>query len=150
MQTTPQAAGELADKLIATEVAIQDRMWGDTNERADSTNNQLFHAGVAQTALVAELFEGQSQEAAVATAKQLYPADWDGFRSYGGSIPNLVVAVAFFRSEIKRRILLGEDVTRTKRGEAYPSRNQPYVSSDQAAAEIAGQGGYDGGPIHQH
>jgi len=49
MSTSEQTtAGDQADQLIATEVAIQDRMWGDVNERADSTKNQLLAAGAAR------------------------------------------------------------------------------------------------------
>ena len=36
---------------------------------------------------------------------------------------------------MKRRILLGEDTTRTKRGEPYTMAH-PYVSSETAIAEI--------------
>lgn len=133
-----QTAGDLADKLIATEVAIQDRMWGDANERADSTENQLLAAGAAQiNALFFNLNAGAPRDNAFASAKHgFYPETWDGFRDYGSNVANLVVAAAFIRSEIKRRLLLGEDTTRTKRGEAYTTA-QPYVSSDEAISELS-------------
>ncbi len=41
-------AGTFADQLIKEEVVIQDRMWGDANERADSTRCQLLAAAAAQ------------------------------------------------------------------------------------------------------
>jgi hypothetical protein len=125
--TEQEAAGSIADRLIATEVAIQDRMWGDANDRADSTKNQLLAAGAAQ---INAIFFSR----VVMAQHSFYPEDWDGFRDYGSDVANLVVAAAFIRSEIKRRVLLGEDTTRAKRGEAY---TKPYVSSDVAAAELS-------------
>lgn len=137
MTTQEQStAGALADKLIATEVAIQDRMWGDANERADSTNNQLLDAALAQQVLLGtKLKAGATSEDAVEEALGFYPKGWDGLRDYGSHVANLVVAAAYLRSEIKRRILLGEDTTRTKRGEAYTTAS-PYVSSEQAISEL--------------
>lgn len=129
------AAGNRADSLIATEVAVQDRMWGDANERADSTNNQLLDAALAQVVVTKALLDGTPVEDAVEIGKGFYPTGWDGLRSYGSPVANLVVAAAFIRSEIKRRVLLGEDTTRTKRGEAYTTAT-PYVSSDEALTEI--------------
>lgn len=128
-------AGRKADNLIAGEVAIQDRMWGDANERADAVNNQLLKAGMAQLFLLSMKIEGTEPERALELAKAaLYPPDWDGFRDYGSNVANLVVAVAFLRSEIKRRIFAGEDTTRAKRGQPYTNA-QPYVTSDEAQAE---------------
>ena len=127
-------AGEIADKLIAKEVSIQDAMWGDANERADSTRNQLIVAGSAQIVVAMGKIAGVSGDDAVAFAKPYYPSDWNGLRDYGSNVANLVVAAAFIRSEIKRRILLGEDITRTKRGEAYKGPDMPYVSSAEVIA----------------
>jgi hypothetical protein len=45
----------------------------------------------------------------------IYPETWSGFRSYGGDIPNIVVAVAFMMQEIKRLLMAGEDYTRLPR-----------------------------------
>jgi hypothetical protein len=126
-------AGEQADILIETEVSIQDRMWGDANERADSENNQLLAAGLAQ--LIALNYRVHGDTGAFDTVPSVYPEGWDGFRDYGSNVANLVVAAAFIRSEIKRRILLGEDTTRAKRGEPYTTAT-PYVSSEQAASEL--------------
>jgi hypothetical protein len=126
-------AGALADKLIATEVAIQDAMWGESNERADSTRNQLIMAGMAQVALTLNKLDGWSPAEALSEARTLYPEDWNGFRDYGSNVANLVVAAAFIRSEIKRRVLLGEDTTRTKRGEVYKGPDIPYMSAEEAA-----------------
>ncbi len=129
-------AGELADDLTGTECAIQDRMWGDANERADSTKNQLLGAAVAQLVLTERKLTGDTSEEATKLAQEFYPRDWNGFRDYGSTVANLVVAAAFIRSEIKRRILLGEDTTRTKRGEAYKGPDLPYVSADEAAKSL--------------
>lgn len=140
MGTSEQsAAGAQADQLIATEVAIQDKMWGDANERADATNNQLLAAGAAQlNALFFNRVAMAPRDNAFASAKHgFYPEDWEGFRDYGSDVANLVVAAAFIRSEIKRRLLLGEDTTRVKRGEVY-THAKPYLSSEQAAQEING------------
>src|ERR1035437_3784891 len=126
-------AGVFADQAIKEEVAIQDRMWGDTNERADASRNQLLHAAIAQLDLLNFKLEGYPD--AVELAKVVYPNDWDGFRDYGSNVANLVVAAAFIRSEIKRRVLLGEDTERTKRGKPY-TKSKPYVSSDVAADQL--------------
>jgi hypothetical protein len=134
--TEQQKAGALADSLIAKEVAVQDLMWGEANERADSTENQLIAAAQAQLQLTSCLLDGH--DAARATALALldyYPEDWDGLRSYGSVVANLGVVAAFCRSEMKRRILLGEDITRTKRGEPYTTA-QPNLSSDEALAQL--------------
>ena len=146
MKEIQQAAGIAADRLIATEVAIQDKMWGDANERADSTKNQLLGAGIAQLMLLSAKLDGETADFALEVGQSFYPADWDGFRDYGSNVANLVVAAAFIRSEIKRRLLLGEDTTRAKRGEPYTAAT-PCVSSEEAAQAI---NGYDGGEIFQH
>jgi hypothetical protein len=127
------SAGDQAGALIETEVAVQDRMWGDANGRADSTDNQLIHAALAQVVVTQAILN--NDEDPVGVAKPFYPTGWEGLRSYGSPVANLVVAAAYLRSEIKRRILLGEDTTRTKRGEAYKA-STPYVSSEEALAEI--------------
>lgn len=128
-------AGNQADHFIATEVAIQDRMWGEANERADSTNNQLLHAAMAQLVLLNAKLQGETAEDALEIAKEFYPAGWDGFRDYGSNSANLVVAAAFLRSEIKRRVLLGEDTTRASRSQPYVTAS-PYVSSEEAAEGV--------------
>lgn len=135
MNSEQKSAGDKADALIAIEVAIQDAMWGDANERADSTKNQLMDASLAQQVLLKTKLEGSSVENATELAREFYPTGWEGLRDYGSNIANLVVATAFLRSEIKRRLLLGEDTTRTKRGEAYTIAS-PYMTSEQAAATL--------------
>jgi len=139
LKEDPSVAGVFTDQLIKEEVAIQDRMWGDANERADASGNQLLAAGIAQATLVRAKNDNlsvYSGEALLNEIKErLYPPDWDGFRDYGSNVANLVVAAAFIRSEIKRRVLLGEDTARAKRGEAYTTA-KPYVSSDVAAEEL--------------
>lgn len=137
MNIEQSVAGTKADELIATEVAIQDRMWGDANERADATNNQMVAAGLAQVMLVYQQGLGHPPEDALDIATQFYPETWNGFRTYGSTVANLVVASAFLRSEIKRRLLLGEDTTRTKRGEAYKGPDFPYISSEDAAKALS-------------
>lgn len=118
-------AGRMADEMIAGEVARQDKMWGAANERTDSSKGQLFHAGLAQQ--MALLNKQNGDPAAFAIPPHIYPADWGGFRDYGSDVANLVVAAAFIRQEIKRKIAAGEDTTRTSRNpvtQAYPG-DQP-------------------------
>lgn len=112
--------GKQADRLIEQEVKLQDAMWGKMNERADISKGQLFHAGHTQVAAVLARRFGNpgSFDTGSAVHTAFFPKDWDGFRSYGGDIPNLVVAVAYLRQEIKRLMLAGEDPTRLSRTEA--------------------------------
>lgn len=135
-KTEQQNAGLTADNLIATEVAIQDAMWGPANERADATGNQMMTAAMAQLVLVQRKLDGDPSDEAVRLAQEFYPPDWNGFRDYGSTVANLVVAAAFLRSEIKRRVLAGEDTTRAKRGEAYKGPDLPYVSSEDALKSL--------------
>lgn len=112
-------AADVADDLIATEIAKQDAMWGEGNERADATGGQLLRAGLAQLLSLYNRTYGRQEDGALSPA-EAYPKDWSGFRNYGSDIANLVVAAAFIRQEIKRKLRNGEDTTRT-------SRTQPYV-----------------------
>ena len=138
-------AGQLADLLISREVGVQDQMWGVANERADATEGQMVRAAVAQATIVGyhdavkhdpdeefvsedELIDGIKED--------IYPKGWTGFRNYGSDVANLVVAAAYLRSEIKRRLAAGEDYTRTKRGEPYRG-DQPAMSSDIALQNVA-------------
>lgn len=139
MNNVQANAGLTADELIAVEVAVQDRMWGEANERADSTHNQLLDAALSQIVVTKALLDGCSTDEAVDIGKGFYPTDWEGLRSYGSTVANLAVAAAFIRSEIKRRVMAGEDTTRTKRGQPYV-KSVPYVSSEEARAEIADDG----------
>lgn len=117
-------AGKKADELIAAEVALQDKMWGAANERADSSRGQLFRAGLAQQIALHNKTIGFPN--AFDNPPPLYPADWSGFRDYGSDVANLVVAVAFLRQEIKRKISNGEDTTRAKRPASQPyTKDQP-------------------------
>lgn len=127
-------AGFAADRLIAAEVAIQDRMWGPANERADATNNQLFDAALSQLVVTKCKIDGADSAEAVESAESFYPKGWEGLRDYGSEVANIVVAIAFLRSEVKRRVYAGEDTTRAKRGEPYV-KSVPYVSSEEAATE---------------
>jgi hypothetical protein len=107
-------AERLTDELLSAELAKQNQMWGRTNERADTSQGQLFHAGIAQ---IDALFDRQEGiEDAFSEPPAVYPEDWSGFRDYGSDIANIVVAVAFFTQEIKRKLLAGEDYTRLARG----------------------------------
>jgi hypothetical protein len=135
-ETEQFAAGVIADAMIEREVTIQDKMWGDANERADATNNQLMNAAVAQLILTLSKAEGAPPLTQLSAAGLFYPPDWNGLRDYGSFAANLVVAAAFIRSEIKRRVLLGEDLTRTKRGEAYKGPDLPYMSAEEATGAL--------------
>lgn len=121
--------GELADQMIAKEVAGQDKMWGPANERTDSANGQLLAAGVAQAAaLLDRRVHGSPID--YRTPPTIYPSDWSGFRDYGSDVANLVVAVAYLRQEIKRLVANEADTTRLTRNEA----NQPYRYDQPAQA----------------
>jgi len=99
--------------LIFQEMDKQDSMWGPMNERADISNNQLQHAGMAQ---LDALFDRQNGEPdAFDSAPEIYPQDWSGFRNYGSDVANKVVAVAFLIQSIKHDILQGKDTTRLAR-----------------------------------
>lgn len=107
------AAERLADELITAELAKQNQMWGRSNERADASKGQLFHAAMAQQDA---LWARQLGEAtAFDEAPSIYPEDWSGFRDYGSDIANLIVAISFLTQEVKRKLMNGEDYTRTSR-----------------------------------
>lgn len=119
-----QEASETARQLIAGEVTLQNRMWGDANDRADITKGQLLEAAMAQCgaiSLLQGLTEGEphsssDREWAFNAAKaDFFPEDWGGFRDYGSDIANLVVAAAYIENEIKRRLLDGESTYRAPR-----------------------------------
>jgi len=120
----PVDAGAKADELIAAEIALQDKMWGAMNERADISRGQLFRAGIAQTIALHQKTIGLP--GAFDQPPAVFPSDWSGFRDYGSDVANLVVAVAFLRQEIKRKIANGEDTTRSKRLPSQPyTKDQP-------------------------
>jgi hypothetical protein len=100
-------------ELVLGEIGLQNKMWGQQNERADVTRGQLFAAGFAQ--LEATFDHRFDMEWAFKEIPDCYPKDWSGFRSYGGDIPNIVVGVAFLVQEIKRLLMNGEDPTRLAR-----------------------------------
>lgn len=123
-------SGEIADDIIAREVAGQDAMWGRSNERADSSNGQLLQAGLAQAhALYSRRVTGVPIDDANPPA--CYPDGWSGFRDYGSDVANLAVAAAFIRQEIKRLVASGADITRKSRD----VKSQPYTG-DQPAVQI--------------
>ena len=129
-------AGEDADKLIAAEIRKQDEMWGVTNDRADATDNQLTEAAMAQ--IVGVLYSTYSGGVGWPTAEDAgYPDSWSGYRRYsppGSGVADLVVAAAFIRQEIKRRILNGESKERVAR-----RPNQPYnPETGLPKGEVAG------------
>ncbi|WP_315729925.1 hypothetical protein [Bradyrhizobium sp. SZCCHNRI2010] len=113
-------AERLADQLIATEIAKQDAMWGKLNERAATGHGELMHAGMAQLDALFDRQNGGGDDA-FSEAPMIYPENWSGFRDYGSDVANLVVAIAFLRQEVKRKLLNGEDYTRTSR-----RPDQPY------------------------
>lgn len=126
---TPSAApitstpGWQADIMIEKEIAGQDAMWGSSNERADSSKGQLLLAALAQANAVEERRRGNNSVFSLSHPFP-YPEDWSGFRSYGGDIPNLVVAAAYLRQEIKRLIAAGEDPTRQP-AQPFPQEVKP-------------------------
>lgn len=112
-----------ARELIASEVALQNKMWGDANERADHTKGQMMMAAMAQIRAIDLHMHGAERQLAFDAARvSYYPADWSGFRDYGSDIANLVVAAAYIEQEIKRRLILGEPSHRSAR-----RPDQPYV-----------------------
>lgn len=128
--TTPQMH---ADTLIAAEIGRQDRMWGETNDRADIAKGQLFYAAAAQIDFLvlahAVDLDGQhafTREEALEIAQHaVFPEDWGGFRDYGSDVANLVVVAAYIRQEIVRRIRNGESTYRAPRN----VEAQPYAES---------------------
>lgn len=121
--------GEMADALIAAEVAGQDKMWGVANERTDSSKGQLLEAGVSQTqAVVNRRADGTPIDYRNPPAS--YPDGWSGFRDYGSDIANIVVGIAYMRQEVKRLLAANADTTRLTRDQA----NQPYRYDQPAQA----------------
>jgi hypothetical protein len=116
-------AASLARNLIDSELLLQNKMWGDTNDRADISKGQLLHAAQAQTELVnSTAYERMGDESALEFAKSRhYPKDWSGFRNYGSNVANLVVAAAYLQNEIKRRLMNDETSYRAPR-----RADQPY------------------------
>lgn len=117
-------AGAKAEDLVRGEVATQNGMWGDFNERADISKGQLLQAAVAQASAVkiaAELPYLKRSVAFESAKNQYYPKDWSGFRDYGSDVMNLVVAAAYLQNEIKRRLMNDESFERSKR-----RPDQPY------------------------
>jgi hypothetical protein len=109
-------AARTASQLIDTEVMLQNRMWGETNDRADISQGQLMGAALAQTYAVALAeFTGDRQASFEDAKDDFFPQDWGGFRDYGSDIANLVVAAAYLRNEIKRRRMNGESSHRAPR-----------------------------------
>jgi hypothetical protein len=122
-------SGQVADDIIASEVARQDAMWGRANQRADSEKGQLLGAGLAQAqAVFARRITG---EPITERPPACYPPDWSGFRDYGSDVANLAVAAAYIRQEMKRLIANGEPTNRLSRDPAA----QPYTG-DQPAVQL--------------
>ncbi len=108
-------------------------MWGDANDRADASKGQMLLAACAQANAVAGdmdrltlLASADAEDRAAAEnvsradifeecREHIYPSDWSGFRDYGSDVANLVVAAAYLRNEIKRRIASGESTHRAPR-----------------------------------
>lgn len=116
-------ADRLADALIEAEVAKQDDMWGDANERSDASKSQMLDAATAHCVAVrvTEIGGVDRSSAFQRAGEQIYPKDWSGFRDYGSDVANLVVAAAYLRNEIKRRIRNGDSTYRAPR-----RADQPY------------------------
>jgi hypothetical protein len=137
----PITAGRRADKLIAGEVQLQDAIWGVANDRANVRGGEMLLAATAQLTLVRakavvrpELWPEVERQC----LRNIYPKDWTGFRDYGSDIANLVVAGAYIRQEIKRKLMLGEDATRSSR-----PKDKPYTGTDQPAFTTADPGWQD-------
>jgi hypothetical protein len=114
-------AERLADELITAELAKQNQMWGRSSQRSDAANGELMFAGMAQLDAVYLRQLGSAE--AFEEAPEIFPENWSGFRSYGADIPNIVVAISFLTQEVKRKLMNGEDYTRTSR-----TADQPYVA----------------------
>ena len=115
--------------IIAEEVARQDQMWGDANERADVSQNQLIKAALAQLQETSRKASGSPS--AFDQVPPIYPPTWSGFRDYGSITANLAVVAAYCQNEIKRRLLAGEEHFRRPRdwkAEPYDDKNTPYVA----------------------
>jgi hypothetical protein len=123
---------QYARQLVDVEIAKQDAMWGDGNERADAANGQMLAAATAQSAAVlsanylADLYPDDNPDrrrafAFLSAEREFYPPGWSGFRDYGSDIANLVVAAAYLHNEIKRRLRKGESTYRAPR-----RADQPY------------------------
>jgi hypothetical protein len=119
---TVQEAADISRVIIAKEVSLQSKMWGDANDRADASSGQMLHAAQAQLELVhSKVYERMDQQSALALAKSRhYPKDWSGFRDYGSNIANLAVAAAYLQNEIKRLVMNGEDSFRAPRPASDP------------------------------
>lgn len=139
-----QLHAEYARRLIETEVNVQNKKWGEANERSDVSGGELLRAAIAQATAVARASEEAAAIAKAASAssalettidymaireeifagiaESIYPLAWSMFRDYGSDIANLVVAAAYIENEIKRRLAAGEDTYRTARGETYKGR----------------------------
>ncbi|WP_315740001.1 hypothetical protein [Bradyrhizobium sp. SZCCHNR1093] len=108
-----QQAQSKVFELVFAEISKQNEMWGAMNECADVTNGELLMAGIGQLDAVFDRRNGD--ETAFDEPPMIYPQNWSGFRSYGGDIPNIIVAAAFALQEAKRLLMNGEDPTRLAR-----------------------------------
>jgi len=132
-----------ADELIESEIATQTKMWGADAVRADCRGSELIHAAQASCLLTVLKedpgFTPAHESAAVKLAEDaFYPANWSGFRDYG-NVYNLVVAAAFLRNEIARRIAAGQSFDRKPRqpDQTYnAATGLPAVSSAEARGEV--------------
>jgi hypothetical protein len=108
----------LIDELISAELAKQNDRFGDVSIRTDVASGELMWAGMAQ--LDAEFDRQNGEPDPFAEAPEIYPANWRGFRDYGSTVANIVVAIAFLTQEGKRLLLNGADYTRTERTADQP------------------------------
>jgi hypothetical protein len=137
-------SARIADRLIASEIATQDKMWDRDNSAADYSNGELMHAAQASTflSILQAGAEGPLNDAETAYAENLaknafYPETWSGFRDYG-KVYNLIVAAAFLRNQAKLMIAAGEDYARKPRkpDQTYNAETGlPLVSSAEARGE---------------
>lgn len=114
---------DIVRDAIDGELARQDRMWGNLNQRADISNKQLLRAGAASldTAMVGPF----------SATPDIYPKDWSGWRDYGSEFSNLGVAVAFLTQRMRQLVREGESTFRASRDVT----TQPYTGDQPAVIE---------------
>ena len=106
-------AERLADELITAELSKAKAMWGSSSERSDVSKGQLFHAAMAQQDALWARQLGDAR--AFDEPPTIFPEDWSGFRNYGSDIANIVVSISYLTHEVVRKLMNGEDYTRSSR-----------------------------------
>lgn len=120
----------IASKLVEAEILRQVEMWGPKHESTQVDQGEMMRAAMAQLVCLGARQSGNPD--AFDKLPGIYPRNWSGFRDYGSDVANLVVAAAFIQQEIARKILAGEDMTRTRRDRA----TQPYYGTQPKETSI--------------